>query len=99
MHYQLKGQSPPNTPKGMIEMAHTTTTDMAVEFGTTPRNLRKFLRSEESGIAPVGKGARYALPGSKREMTALRKRFDSWTEAREAAKVEAETETDTPDEE
>lgn len=63
-----------------------TTTELASEFSTTPRELRKFLRSPESGIEPVGKGARYALPSGKRDMTALRKRFTAWVEAREAAK-------------
>lgn len=62
-----------------------TTTALAQEFETTPRELRKFLRSPESGIAPVGKGSRYTLPGNKREVASLRKRFDAWTEAKNAA--------------
>ena len=61
-----------------------TTTDLATEFETTPRTLRKFLRSDESGIESVGKGSRYALPSSKREVSALRKRFAAWDEARKA---------------
>lgn len=61
-----------------------TTTDLATEFETTPRTLRKFLRSDESGIESVGKGSRYALPSSKREVGALRKRFTAWDEARKA---------------
>lgn len=65
-------------------MSTITTTDLAADFDTTPRNLRKFLRSADLG---VGKGSRYALPASKREVAALRKRFDAWTEAK-AAKVE-----------
>lgn len=55
-----------------------TTTALATEFDTTPRTLRKFLRSNESGIESVGKGSRYALPSSKREVASLRKRFDAW---------------------
>jgi predicted transcriptional regulator len=58
-----------------------TTADIATELATTPRTLRKFLRSEGRG---VGKGARYALPGSKREVAALAKRFTAWDEARKA---------------
>lgn len=74
-------------------MAHTTST-LAVEFDTTPRELRKFLRSDASGVEGVGKGSRYALPGSKREVTALRKRFDAWVEAK-APEVEGDApETD-----
>lgn len=73
-----------------------TTTTLAAEFDTTPRTLRKFLRSQEMG---VGKGSRYALPTSKREVNALRKAYDAWDEARTPApEVEApeadEVETD-----
>lgn len=58
-----------------------TTAQVADEFGTDPRTLRKFLRSEAMG---VGKGSRYALPESKREINSLRKRFAKWDEARKA---------------
>jgi hypothetical protein len=61
-----------------------TTTEVAAEFGTDPKTLRKFLRSDASGIEKVGKGARYSLPSSKRELTALRKRYAKWDEARTA---------------
>jgi hypothetical protein len=70
-------------PKGMTIMTHTTTT-LAVEFDTTPRELRKFLRSADMG---VGKGSRYTLPASKREVSALNKRFTAWAEAK-APKIE-----------
>jgi hypothetical protein len=66
-----------------------TTSDLATEFATTPRTLRKFLRSPESGIESVGKGSRYALPSSKREVTALRKRFTAWEDARTPEAPEA----------
>ena len=59
-----------------------TTTELAATLDTTPRTLRKFLRSEGKG---VGKGSRYALPSSKREVAALSKRFAAWSEARAAA--------------
>lgn len=68
----------------MLKMTKSTTTEIAAEFGTSPRNLRKFLRSDGSGIESVGKGARYALPGTKRELNALRARFAKWEEARTA---------------
>lgn len=61
-----------------------TTTDLAAEFDTTPRTLRKFLRSQAMG---VGKGSRYSLPTSKREVNALRKQFDAW-EADRAPKAD-----------
>lgn len=63
-------------------MSTMTTTDLAAQLETTPRELRKFLRSDASGIESVGKGSRYALPGSKREVAALAKRFAAWTEAK-----------------
>lgn len=65
-------------------MSNTTST-LATEFETTPRELRKFLRSPESGVEAVGKGSRYALPSSKREVAAMRKRFDAWVEAKAPA--------------
>lgn len=55
-----------------------TTAELAAELATTPRTLRKFLRSDASGIESVGKGSRYALPSSKREVASLRKRFNEW---------------------
>lgn len=63
-----------------------TTTELADQFETTPRTLRKFLRSPESGIESVGKGSRYALPSGKRDTASLRKRFDAWNEAKNEAK-------------
>lgn len=65
-----------------------TTTALAAALDTTPRTLRKFLRSDESGIDSVGKGARYSLPTAKREVNALAKRFNAWGEAQAAKKVD-----------
>ena len=69
--------------EGMIIMTQTTAA-LAASLETTPRTLRKFLRSPESGIESVGKGSRYALPASKREVNALKKKFTAWDEARNA---------------
>lgn len=74
-----------------------TTTELAVALDTTPRNLRKFLRSADSGIESVGKGARYSLPSSKREVGALTKRFNKWAEAQVEARKERETPSDAPE--
>lgn len=71
-----------------------TTAQVAAELATTPRELRKFLRDQG---ASVGKGSRYALPGTKREMTALAKKFAAWAEdkaAEKAAKDEAPEEVE-----
>lgn len=59
-----------------------TTTDLAATFETTPRELRKFLRSNDSGFESVGKGSRYALPSGKRDLNSMKKRFDAWTKAK-----------------
>jgi hypothetical protein len=70
-----------------------TTTDCAAALDTTPRTLRKFLRSEGLG---VGKGSRYALPSTKRDLNSLAKRFSAWDEARNAT-PDAPEGDDTPD--
>lgn len=84
-----------NQPKGMIIMMNTT--DLAANFETSTRTLRKFLRSDASGIESVGKGARYSLPSSKREVASLRKRFDAWDAARTPAPAPADDAPDAPD--
>jgi hypothetical protein len=75
-------------------MKMMTTTELAVALDTTPRTLRKFLRSPDSGVESVGKGARYALPSAKREVNALSKRFTAWQAAAEAKKAETADATD-----
>lgn len=64
----------------MMIMAQFTTGEVAEKFGTTPRTLRKFLRSDARangrGDSLPGKGARYALEG--RDLAAMRKRFGAW---------------------
>jgi phage antirepressor YoqD-like protein len=72
-------------------MTMMNTTELATALDTTPRTLRKFLRAEGAG---VGKGSRYALPSSKREVASLAKRFTAWSEAREAKVDEV---NDSPD--
>jgi hypothetical protein len=72
-----------------------TTADIAAALDTTPRTLRKFLRSEGAG---VGKGSRYALPSTKREVNALAKRFNAWGEAQAAKKApDADTAPEAPE--
>jgi len=79
--------------------ASMTTAQVAEALDTDPRTLRKFLRDDMGGgKAVVGKGARYELPGDKRSLNALAKRFTKWDEARKAdqapeAPATAETET------
>lgn len=65
-------------------MATLNTTELATEFETTPRELRKFLRSDaaDHDAETPGKGARYSI--ERREVRSLKKRFDAWTAARNA---------------
>jgi len=90
-----QGGAAPDRTKGMIDMAATpktlNTTEIAAEFGTDSRTLRKFLRSEAGTNSKVGKGARWALRAT--EVSKLRKRFAEWDAARTAPDA---PETDAP---
>lgn len=67
------------------------TTEFAAEIGTTPRNARKFLRSDarSRGESIPGKGSRWTI--EKKSLAGLRKRYGVWVKAQEeAAKARAE---------
>ena len=64
----------------------TNTTELAANLDTTPRTLRKFLRAEGMG---VGKGSRYTLPSTKRDIARLNTRFIAWNDARTATNDDA----------
>lgn len=72
--------------------AHTTAS-LAASLETTPRELRKFLRSQAMG---VGKGSRYALDINSRGVATMRKEFAAWSAAR-AAKIIDDPATDAPE--
>lgn len=55
-----------------------TTKEIAEQLGTDPKTLRKFLRSQDSPVAPVGQGNRYTIDG--RTARTLRKAFATWQE-------------------
>ena len=59
-------------------MTNLTTTEIAADFGTTPRELRKFLRADAKAqnAQTPGKGARYAI--AKKDLRSLRTRFNAW---------------------
>jgi hypothetical protein len=66
--------------------------EVALKLDTTPRTLRKFLRSDEKVESP-GKGGRYALAAT--QVNALKRRFDAWSAQRaENAAKGAESDTD-----
>lgn len=64
-----------------------TTAEVAAELDTTTRTLRKFLRSDASGVEGVGKGSRYSI--EKKQMRSLRSRFEKWTASLEKATDDA----------
>ena len=79
-------------------MAQFTTAQVAEKFDTTPRTLRKFLRSDAKAQGNAddlpGKGSRYAIEG--KDLAGLKKRFTAWVEA-QAPAVEAEVEAPAED--
>lgn len=75
-------------------MAQHTTAQVAEKFGTTPRTLRKFLRSDArangNADALPGKGSRYAIEG--KDLAPLKKRFGAWKVAQAEAKAKRDAE-------
>lgn len=71
--------------------------ELALRFGTTPKNLRKFLRSDAKGkgLETPGKGSRWAIPANQAK--ALQKRFDAWNAAKAVKAEEAVTEVEAPE--
>lgn len=72
-------------------MATRTAKEVALQFETTPRNLRKFLRSKDGLNTRVGKGNRWSIEA--KDVRKLRKSFDAW-EAAKAEKATEDAETD-----
>ncbi len=77
-------------------MSNTMTpAEFAVEVDSDGRTVRKFLRSITPKDEQPGKGSRWSLPGTKREVTKLQKQFREWsaTQAEEkAARAQAAAE-------
>ncbi len=64
-----------------------TTAQAAEKLETTPRTLRKFLRSITPKDQQPGKGSRWELDAKK--VQGMRKRFNEWKAAQEAKAAEA----------
>lgn len=65
-------------------MSNTMTpTEFAATVESDGRTVRKFLRSITPKDAQPGKGSRWSLPATKREVTKLQKQFREWS-ARQA---------------
>ena len=62
-------------------MATVTPKELAQEFETDPRTLRKFLRrnARDNGLETPGKGSRWAI--ERKDVKKLRKGFDAWIAA------------------
>jgi hypothetical protein len=63
-----------------------TPSEFAVEVKSTGREVRKFLRSITPREDQPGKGSRWELAGTKRDITALSKKFESWKTAQDEAR-------------
>lgn len=72
-----------------------TTAQVAEKFDTTPRELRKFLRSPEGTDSKVGKGQRWGIEAKK--VASLQKRFAAWAEAKNSTPEVADEVTDSND--
>lgn len=71
----------------MAKVSYTTAT-LAPEVGApNTKELRKFLRSDLSGVESVGKGGRYTLEFTATQLNSLRKKYTKWNEEK-AAKIE-----------
>ncbi len=80
-----------------------TPAEFAAEVGSDGRTVRKFLRAVNPPEAHPGKGARWSLPGTAREVTKLKKQFGEWTNSQAEAKAArdakaAEDAADAPEE-
>ena len=75
-------------------MAQITATELATEIGTTPREVRKFLRADAKAqnAQTPGKGSRYAI--ERKQVVSLKKRFAAWDEARKAVTEDESPESD-----
>ena len=78
--------------EGVTPMATVLTpTDLATEFETDARTIRKFLRTVTPKDDQPGKGHRWGI--EKRQVRSLRKQFTDWSAAL-AAKTEPVEETE-----
>lgn len=62
-------------------MATMTPTEFAAEVNSDGRTVRKFLRAVTPKEEHPGKGSRWALPGTKRDIQKLKKQFNEWQES------------------
>ena len=64
-----------------------TPAELASEVGSDSKTVRKFLRSITPREEQPGKGSRWAIDGSKRSVSKLRKQFNEWNAAQAEEKA------------
>lgn len=64
-----------------------TPAEFAVEVDSDGRTVRKFLRAVTPKDEHPGKGSRWSLPGTAREVNKLKKQFGEWTHTQAEAKA------------
>jgi hypothetical protein len=72
----------------IIMTAVMTPAEFAVEVDSDGRTVRKFLRSITPRDEQPGKGSRWSLPATKRDITRLKKQFAEWTAKQAEAAAE-----------
>ncbi len=92
-HYEGPTKDPVRL-KRRVTMAQLSTKELADELGTDPKTLRKFLRTEESGVNPVGQGRRYAI--EKRQLRSIQKRYAQWVNRPTARRTTEEPQSSDP---
>lgn len=73
-------------------MTTRTVKEIATDFETDPRTLRKFLRDTLPKDEQPGKGSRYAIEA--KQVRTLKKQFMTWVEARTPKENEDEVEVE-----
>lgn len=94
--YQINEGHHPSHTEGLNLMpsnATLTVNEFAAHVESDGRTVRKFLRDTIAKESHPGKGSRWALPGTKRELNKLTKQFNTWAEAK-APKVDEVDETE-----
>lgn len=91
----------PNRQERDIMPSTLTIKEIAQKWDTTPRTLRKYMRSAAKAQGGVigedtpGKGGRYAIEA--KSLRSMRKGFDAWMRANEARRQEKAESTEIPE--
>lgn len=81
--------------KGIKKMTKTMNPkELAEKFGTDPRTVRKFLRSDarENGLGTPGKGSRWEIEA--KTVRSLQTRFNRWNDAKNSNPTESDETTE-----